>query len=75
MTTVSEKLSKFAVNLNYDDLPKEVVEYTKRLVLDTLGCALGAYLEEPSEIVRGVLNEIGGTPESTIIGSVPLPLH
>ncbi len=69
MTTVSEKLSKFAVNLNYDDLPKEVVEYTKRLVLDTLGCALGAYLEEPSEIVRGVLNEIGGTPESTIIGS------
>ena len=69
MATVAEQQSKFAVGLKFDNLPKEVVDYTKRLVLDTLGCALGAYLGEPSKIVRRVLSEIGGTPECTIIGS------
>ncbi len=69
MATVSENWSKFAVGLGYNDLPKEVADYTKRLVLDTLGCAFGAYLSEPSKIVRGVLEDIGGTPECTIIGS------
>ncbi len=69
MATVSEKLSNFAVKLNFNDLSKEVVDYTKRLVLDTLGCAFGAYLSEPSKMGRGLLNAIGGTPECTIIGS------
>jgi len=69
MTTVSQKLSKLAVGLKYDDLPQEVIDYTKRLVLDTLGCALGGYPSEPSKIVREVLSAMGGTPECTIIGS------
>ncbi len=69
MATTSEKLSEFAVKLNYDDLPSGVVDHAKRLVLDTLGCALSGYLREPCKIVRDTLIDIGGTPECTIIGS------
>ncbi len=69
MASISERMSRFATKLSFDSLPEEVVHYTKRLILDTLGCAFGAYLGEPSRIVRGVLGDIGGTPECTIIGS------
>ena len=40
MGTASEALSKFAVQLKFEDLSKEVVHKTKQMILDTLGCAL-----------------------------------
>ena len=69
MATITEKLSEFAAQLNYDDLPAAVTHHAKRIILDTLGCAFGAYHSEPSRIVRGMLQKIGGTPECTIIGT------
>jgi len=69
MATAAEALSRFASQLQYADLSKEVVDKAKQMVLDTLGCALGGYLSEPSRITRSVLRELGGKPESTIIGS------
>ena len=69
MEAVSEALSKFAVRLNFEDLSREVVHKTKQIVLDTLGCALGGYLSEPNRITRSVLRDLGGKPESSIIGS------
>jgi 2-methylcitrate dehydratase PrpD len=57
------------VNINYEDLPLEVVEKTKRHILDILGVMF-----PPSTLERGcqVLNEItkegNGRPESTLIG-------
>ena len=69
MSTVSETLSKFAIGLKYSDLSDEVVRYSKHLLLDTLGVALGGYLSEPSRITRSFVRELGGKPESTIIGS------
>ena len=69
METASREMSKYAVGLKYSDLPTEVVEGAKRRVLDTIGCALGGYLGEPSKIIRQVVGEVGGIPECTIIGS------
>jgi len=69
MGTAAEALSHFAVQLRYEDLSKEVVHKAKQMVLDTLGCALGGYLSEPSRITRSVLRDLGGKPESTIIGT------
>ena len=67
--TVSRILSRYATGLRYDDLSPEVVRYGKHLLLDTIGVALGAYPSEPSRITRSVVNELGGRPEATIIGS------
>ncbi len=69
MDTGAYMLANLAIKTRFDDLPKEAVEYTKRLLLDTLGCALGAYLSEPTKIVRRMVMEFDGKPEATIIGS------
>jgi 2-methylcitrate dehydratase len=69
MSTVSEALSKYVAAFKYNDLSDEVVRYSKQLLLDTLGVGLGGYLSEPSRIARSLVRELGGKPESTIIGS------
>lgn len=65
----TRRLAKFSASLTYDDLPEEVVGMVKRLILDTLGTALaattlGAGCREVVETMR----DLGGKPESTIIG-------
>jgi len=42
MDQLTEQLVEYAQALSYEDLPPEVVDRTKRLILDTVGCALGA---------------------------------
>ena len=41
MDQLTELLVEYALTLSYEDLPPEVVERTKCLILDTVGCALG----------------------------------
>ncbi|MBI2988731.1 MAG: MmgE/PrpD family protein [Deltaproteobacteria bacterium] len=69
MDTAAVALGRFAADLRYEDIPQQAVERTKRLILDSIGCALGAYASEPCSIVRTIVEGLGGTPESTIIGS------
>ena len=52
MPTLVEQLSTYALRLRYDDLPAEVVHQAKRLVIDTVGCALGGYWNETVRIAR-----------------------
>lgn len=42
MTGISRRLAEFAVNLAYEDLPTDVVERTKLLILDTAGIMVRA---------------------------------
>ena len=41
--TLAERLADFAVHLRYEDLPAAVVHEVKRRVMDSFGCALGAF--------------------------------
>src|SRR5690349_11670232 len=66
---VREGIARFVHGMDADALPREVIHEAKRLVLDTLACAVGAHASEPAVIVRGVARELGGTPESSVIGS------
>ena len=67
--TVARELAKFALGITFDDLPDAVVHEAKRAILDTLGCAIGAYTSDPSVIMQALAKELGGYKESTIIGS------
>ena len=46
------ELSEYAAGLAYADLPAAVVHECKRKLLDTLGCAIGAFDAEPARIAR-----------------------
>ncbi len=69
MDTVSRKWASFTTSLRYEDLPEEVVVQAKRFLFDSMGCALGGYKVKDAEIYLELLQEMGGTPEATIIGS------
>ena len=74
MTTLSRKLARFTCSLRFHGIPGEVAEVAKLQLLDTLGCGLAAHALGVATAPREVMQEIGGTPESTVIGSaVPLP--
>jgi 2-methylcitrate dehydratase len=45
------------------------VHQAKRLLLDSLGCALGGYLQHDVKIALAVLDEIAGDGPATVIGS------
>lgn len=67
--TLAQHIARYAVGLRYEDIPPNVIAYVKDLTLDTIGCALGGYLSEPSRIARKVVSATGGIPEATVVGS------
>ena len=62
-------LARFVVETKYDDLPKEVVHETKRLILDVLGSALGGGGTELGVIALKYVRLLGGEPECTVIST------
>ena len=67
--TLAHQLAEYACSLNFEDLSKEVVHEVKRRVVDSLGCAVGAWKEEPCAIARNVASEFSAKAGSTIIGT------
>jgi 2-methylcitrate dehydratase len=67
--TVSKKLANYVKAFEYDNLPGEVVHQTKRILIDSLGCCIGAFEADATQIVHGLVKDLGGPEESTIIGS------
>ena len=67
-TTVAEDMGTWVEALRYEDLPTAVVEKTKRVLLDTVGCALGAVDAEPVRFAQQAVFLQGGNPRSTLLG-------
>lgn len=69
MTTLVEQLSTYAAKLRYQDLPADVVHQAKRLIIDSVGCALGGYWSEPARIARDVASTVRSSEPVSVIGS------
>src|SRR6266404_3661962 len=67
--TLAHQLADYACSVRFEDLSKEVVHEVKRRMIDSLGCALGAWNEEPCAIARSVASEFSANRGSTIIGT------
>ena len=67
--TVTAKMARWAAGLQYKDLSQDAIYQAKRLLLDSIGCALGGYQQHDVKISLEVLGEIAGHGPSTIIGS------
>jgi 2-methylcitrate dehydratase PrpD len=69
MSEVTKTVADFIAKAKYDDLPPEVVDKVKNILLDSIGCALGGYVTEKGKIVGAFIRELGGNPQATIIGN------
>jgi len=47
-----ERIADYALELSFEDLPQDAVHQTRRRIIDTLGCALGGYDDEPCKVAR-----------------------
>lgn len=67
--TLAERLTEFALALKFEDLPAAVVHETKRRVIDSLGCALGAWQAEPCMLARRVASGFSAERGATLLGT------
>jgi 2-methylcitrate dehydratase PrpD len=59
-------LIRWVTDLTYSDIPANVVDYTKRFILDDVGCMLGGALQLGNKCVVKDVQALHATPESTI---------
>ncbi len=64
------ELSEYAAGLTYDELPPAVVHECKRKLIDTLGCAIGAFDAEPARIARAVAGRYSSDAPARIFGTL-----
>lgn len=69
MDSITAALARFAVDTRFEDLPPAVVTETKHVLLDTLGCGLGALSTEKGKMNVALAGRFGGPAESTIVGA------
>jgi 2-methylcitrate dehydratase len=69
MDRTMEWLSSYACGLAYEDLSPEVVHKVKRTLVDTMGCAMGAFLSEPAKIGRHLAANVTSRVPSRILGT------
>jgi len=68
MEGITRQLARFATDTKWEDLPPRIVKETKLILMDTVGCALGALATEKGKINVALAKRYGGPPESSIIG-------
>ena len=66
--TVTEKLARFVVDTQYDDLPPKTVNYARELALSNLGSMVWGATLPAGKIVIKLIKEMGGVPEAGVIG-------
>jgi len=69
MNSITRQMARFALGLQYEDIPAEAVHEAKRFLLDSVGCALAAVPYEDMQAAHRHIVALGGTPEATVIGS------
>ena len=67
MTTLAESLGAYAADLKYEDLPSGVIHQAKRMIVDSIGCALGGFDSEPTRIALAQAATITSTEPATIL--------
>jgi len=68
MSSLSGQMAKFAIDLQYQDIPDESIWEAKRFLLDSMGCALAAVNNEDMAAMYRFTEKLGGTPEASVIG-------
>src|SRR6187397_1385220 len=71
---VTEVLAGFAASLQYDDLPGQVRDHCKNVLLDTLACAVAGHRGEETHQLAALASGLAQSTESSVIGGDRLSL-
>jgi 2-methylcitrate dehydratase PrpD len=71
---VTEVLAGFAASLQYDDLPAAARDHCKKLLLDTLACAVAGHRGEETQQLAALASGLAQSTESSVIGGEALSL-
>ncbi len=66
---LSERLSQYALSIDYSDLDARTISEAKRRVVDSLGCGVGALAEPPIGFARRVAVRLWSKSPSTLLGT------
>ena len=67
--TLVEQITNYATHLRYEDLPPEVIQTAKRVIVDSIGCALGGYGSAPEKIARDLADITSSKQPATVMVS------
>jgi 2-methylcitrate dehydratase PrpD len=69
MESISGRLARFIEETEFEYLPEDVIEISRKCILDTIGCALGGSKERSIQILEDfVFSSEEGREDSTVIG-------
>jgi 2-methylcitrate dehydratase len=69
MDKTEERLTAFAHSLSFRDIEPPVLHALKRRFIDTIGCALGAFHVEMSQIARNIASKVESSAKAGMIGT------
>jgi 2-methylcitrate dehydratase len=66
--SISRGMARFALSLRYETIPEPVAQTAKRLLLDSIGCALAAVELKDMQASHNYIQQLGGKKQASIIG-------
>ncbi len=66
---LATKLANYVESVNYGDIPVSVLHETKKRVIDSLGCAIGAFNSDPVKASRRVAEAAFVSEGATLFGT------
>ncbi len=66
---ISRIWAEWVHGLTFNDLDEDTIYHAKRILFDSIGCALGGHRAEDCEISLSVIEAMGGVPEATLIAT------
>lgn len=67
--SATEKLASFIAGVRFDDLPAEVINDAKRIILDVIACQVVGYPTQIGDIVIAYIRKLGGSSQATILST------
>jgi 2-methylcitrate dehydratase len=65
--SISRRMARFALSLRYEAIPEPALRMAKQLLLDSMGCALGAARLKDVQLSYDYVQQLGGKRQASII--------
>lgn len=69
MSSLSHELAAHVDRISFDDFDEAVLDITSDLLLDTVGCSIGAFTSPPSKALRAAYGNHRGAAGATVVGT------
>ena len=70
MNNTASILARFVDEIRFEDIPKELVNEAKRLLMDSVGCAMAGTHTKKGKIALAFAGSYGSSNEATVIGAM-----